>query len=92
MKATRLRRSVARRLDCGWARASRLALDVVMEGSVADARSSLGRLPLELLVDESLLCIWREFAISDAIADEVCEERTSVSRFYTVPQPKVNND
>jgi len=54
MVATLLSMSSARRLDCEWARALRLALDVVMDGSVADALSSLGRLPL-LLGDDSLL-------------------------------------
>lgn len=54
MMATLLSISSARRLDCEWARALRLALDVVMDGSVADALSSLGRLP-PFLGDESLL-------------------------------------
>lgn len=55
--ATRLSRSVARRLDCGLARAPRLAFEVVIAGSVAEDRSSLGRLLLGLLGDESRLCI-----------------------------------
>lgn len=59
MIATLLSISSARRLDCELARALRLALEVVMEGSVADALSSLGRLPL-FLGDESLLTIRRE--------------------------------
>ena len=61
MKATRLRSSVALRLDCELAREFRLALDVVMDGSVAEARSSLGLLLLLLLrVDESLRDMGRE--------------------------------
>jgi hypothetical protein len=62
-KATRLRRSVARRLDCELARELRLAFDVVMDGSVADALSSLGRLALELRVEESLRCMRRETGV-----------------------------
>jgi len=46
--ATLLSMSSARRLDCALQRALRLAFDVVMDGSVADALSSLGRLPLFL--------------------------------------------
>lgn len=56
MTATLLSMSSARRLVCELARALRLALDVVMDGSVADALSNLGRLPLfPFLGDESLL-------------------------------------
>lgn len=54
MTATLLSISSARRLDCEWARALRLALEVVMDASVADALSSLGRL-LPFLGEESLL-------------------------------------
>lgn len=53
MKTTRLNRSVARRLDWGLARASRLALDAVSDGSVTQALRSLGL--LFVLEDESLL-------------------------------------
>jgi hypothetical protein len=59
MTATRLSRSVARRLDCELASALRLALDVVMDGSVAEARSSRGLLLVVLRGDESLLCMRR---------------------------------
>jgi hypothetical protein len=44
MKATRLRSSVALRLDCELARAFRLAWEVEMDGCVAEARISLGLL------------------------------------------------
>jgi hypothetical protein len=64
VKATRLSSSVALRPDC-VARALGLALEVVMEGSVAVALSSLGLLVLESRSDESLLCIRPE--------SEVCE-------------------
>lgn len=60
MKATRFNRSVARPHECELARALRLALEGVMDGSVATALSSLGRRLLELLGEESLLCIRRE--------------------------------
>lgn len=53
MKATRLSRSVALR-DCELASELPLALDVVMDGSVAAARRSLGLLLLSLRADESL--------------------------------------
>lgn len=57
----RVRRSVAR---FDWLqRAFRLALEVVMEGSVAVARSSLGLLLLALRSDESLRCM-RESGVS----------------------------
>jgi hypothetical protein len=65
MMATLLNMSRARRLDCEFARALRLAFDVVMEGSVADALSSLGRLPLGL-DDESLLCMLRRASVGEA--------------------------
>lgn len=52
----RVNSSVARRLDW-FARAFRLAQEVVMEGSVAEARSNLGRLLLALRSAESLRCI-----------------------------------
>ena len=67
MKATRLSRSVARRLDCGLARAFLLAFDVVMDGSVAEARKSRGRLLL-FLGDDSLLCIWERRISADGEA------------------------
>ena len=67
MKATRLSRSVARRLDCGLARAFLLAFDVVMDGSVAEARKSRGRLLL-FLGDDSLLCIWERRISEDGEA------------------------
>jgi len=60
MKAIRLNSSVALRLDCELASEFRLALDVVMDGSVAEARSSLGLLLLVLRVDESLRDIGRD--------------------------------
>lgn len=60
VKATRLSNSVALRLDCELASEFRLALDVVMDGSVAGARSILGLLLLLLRVDESLRDIGRE--------------------------------
>jgi hypothetical protein len=60
-KATRLRSSEA--LLPGWvARALGLALEVVMDGSVADARRSLG-----LRSDESLRCILLEPDVVGAI-------------------------
>lgn len=61
MKATLLNRSVARRLDWELASEFRLALDVVMDGSVAEARNSLGLLLLLLRSDESLRDIGWEF-------------------------------
>lgn len=64
MMATLLNISRARRLDCEFARALRLAFDVVMDGSVADALSNLGRLPLDL-GDESLLCMLRRASVGD---------------------------
>jgi hypothetical protein len=64
VKATRLNSSVALRPDC-VARALGLALEVVMEGSVAVALSSLGLLVMESRSDESLLCMRAE--------SEVCE-------------------
>jgi len=68
MKAIRLNNSVALRLDCELARAFRLALEVVIEGSVADALSSLGLLWLLLLrVEESLRCMRRESGVKEAI-------------------------
>jgi hypothetical protein len=59
-KATRLSSSVALWLDWELARAFRQALEVVMDGSVADARSSLGLLLLLLRVDESLRDMGRD--------------------------------
>jgi hypothetical protein len=64
MMATLLSMSSARRLDCELARELRLALDVVIDGSVADALSSLGRLPL-LLGDESLLDTSRDSGVAE---------------------------
>lgn len=64
--ATRLNSSVARRPGC-VARAFGLALEVVMDGSVAVARSSRGLLVPRLRSDESLLCILLELDVSDAI-------------------------
>ncbi len=55
-KATRLRRSVALR-HCCVAKAFGLALEVVMDGSVAVARSNLGLLAPRLRSVESLLCV-----------------------------------
>lgn len=60
MKATRLSSSVALRLDWELASEFRQALEVVMDGSVADARSSLGLLLLLLRVDESLRDMGRD--------------------------------
>jgi hypothetical protein len=68
MKATRLNSSVARRLDCECARAFRQALEVVMDGWVAEARKSLGRRLLELRTDESLRCMQCESGDSEAIS------------------------
>lgn len=67
--ATWLSRSVARRVEPGVARAFLLAVEVVMEGSVALERSSLGRRP-PLDLDESLLCMVprRESVGGDAIS------------------------
>lgn len=56
-KANWLRRSVARRDDWGLARALRLAVDAVNDGSVALDRSSLGLRPPPFDLDESLLCM-----------------------------------
>lgn len=58
-KATRDNRSDARPHEFELARALRLALEGVMDGSVATALSSLGRRLLESLGDESLLCMRR---------------------------------
>lgn len=55
-KATRLKSSVALPPGC-VASAFRLAFEVVMVASVADARSSLGLLAPALRSDESLRCI-----------------------------------
>lgn len=54
--ATWLSRSVARRVEPGVAKAFLLAVEVVIEGSVALERSSLGRRP-PVDLDESLLCM-----------------------------------
>src|SRR5688500_13584958 len=59
MKATRLNSSVALRLDWWFVKAFRLALDVAIDGSVADARNNLGLLWLLLRVDESRRSIRR---------------------------------
>lgn len=64
--ATRLNNSVALRPGC-VARAFRLAFEVVMDTSVADARSSLGLLIPALRSDESLRCIRPESEESEAI-------------------------
>lgn len=56
-KATWVRRSVALRDVWGLARALRQAVDAVNEGSVALDRSSLGRRPPLLDLDESLRCM-----------------------------------
>lgn len=69
MMATLLSISSARRLDWVLARAFRLALDVVMEGAVADALSSFGRLPPHL-GDDSLLCMFRRASVG-GVADMV---------------------
>lgn len=66
-KATWFSRSVARRLVPGVASALRLAVDGVMEGSVALERSSLGRRLLDL--DESLLwAVARRESVGDAMS------------------------
>lgn len=65
-KATRLNSSVALRPDC-VARAFELALEVVMDGSVAVALSSLGLLVLALRSDESLLCMRPESEVGEPI-------------------------
>ena len=65
MTTTRFRRSVARRLDCELAKALRPTLEVVMDGSVTAALSSLGLLLSEFLGDESLLCICTRLASAD---------------------------
>lgn len=67
--ATWLSRSVARRLEPGVARAFLLAVEVVIDGSVALDRSSRGLRPL-LDLDESLLCMpaRRESDGGDAIS------------------------
>jgi len=57
-QATWLRRSVALLFGCGLARTPRLTKEVVMEGSVAQARGSLGLLLL-LDVEESRRCTAR---------------------------------
>lgn len=70
-KATLLRSSVARRLEWELARELRLALEVVIEGSVAEARRRRGRLLLlELRVEESRRDMDRESG-GEAMAD-VC--------------------
>jgi len=61
MKA-RVNSSAALRLDW-FARAFRLALDVVIEGSVAEARSNLGLLLLALRSEESLRCMREESGV-----------------------------
>lgn len=71
MKATRLSSSVALRPGC-VARAFGLALEVVMDGSVAVALSSLGLLVLELRSDESLLCIRPESEVCEPIMACCC--------------------
>lgn len=65
--ATWFSRSVARRLVPGVANALRLAVDGVIEGSVALDRRSLGRLLLDL--EESLLwTVPRRDSVGDAIS------------------------
>jgi hypothetical protein len=61
-KATRLSRSVARRLDFAVDSSTLAMLEVVMAGSVAEARRSLGLALLLLLlrVDESLRGMGRD--------------------------------
>jgi hypothetical protein len=71
MIATLLSISSARRLDCEWARALRLALDVVMDGSVADALSNLGRLP-PFLGDDSLLPTRRGSGVAEPAVILLC--------------------
>jgi hypothetical protein len=71
MMATRFRMSVARRLDCEFTNALRLALEVVIRGSVAATLSSLGLRPLTLLGDESLLALRRESG-DEAMIDVWC--------------------
>lgn len=65
-KATRLSSSDALLPGC-VARAFGLALEVVMDGSVAVARSSLGLLSPMLRSEESLLCILLELDVAEAI-------------------------
>jgi len=86
MKATRLRSSVARRLD--WELASEFleALDVVMEGSVADARSSLGLRALQLRVDDSLLAMGRDSDGEAMSTMLVLEDNLRVSTFDVCPR------
>lgn len=64
--ATRLSKSVALRPDC-VASASRLTFEAVMDGSVADARISLGLRELEVRSAESLRCIRPESVDSEAM-------------------------
>lgn len=68
-KATLFNMSVARPHDCELARALRLALEVVIDGSVADALRSLGRrlLEEEHRGEESLLCILRGSMLAEPI-------------------------
>lgn len=66
-KATRLRSSVALRLGC-VAKAFGLALEVVMDGSVAVARSNLGLLVPRLRSVESLLCDAEAIMVNDVTA------------------------
>jgi hypothetical protein len=65
-KATRLRSSDALRPGCVES-AFELALEVVMDGSVAVALSSLGLRVLRHRSDESLLCIRVELEEAEAI-------------------------
>lgn len=67
MKATRLNSSVALRLDWQFVRAFRLAFEVAIDGSVAEARINLGLLWLLLRVDESRRCIRRVSCDSEAM-------------------------
>jgi hypothetical protein len=69
-KATRLNSSVALRPDC-VARALGLALEVVMDGSVAVALRSLGLLVLEHRSDESLLCMRTDSEVVEPIVNMV---------------------
>jgi hypothetical protein len=75
--ATLFSSSVARRLEWELARELRLALEVVMDGSVAEARRSLGRLLLlELRMEESRRDMDRESG-GEAMS-EVCCDKTVV--------------
>jgi hypothetical protein len=70
-KAIRVNSSVALRPGC-VERALGLAFEVVMDGSVADARRSLGLRELRLLFEESLLCMRPESEEAEPIVDRLC--------------------